>query len=96
MLNFNQIRLLQLVCSIAIAFVLTFSLASSQKVSKFVQGANNQVADKELKITSNGLDKLTKETNFKFQKENWQFFIENKGQWPEEVLYLTRIGGLDA
>ncbi len=24
------------------------------------------------------------------------FFIENKGQWPEEVLYLTRIGGLDA
>ena len=24
------------------------------------------------------------------------FFIENKGQWPDEVLYLTRIGGLDA
>ncbi|MFC2101717.1 SBBP repeat-containing protein [Bacteroidota bacterium] len=24
------------------------------------------------------------------------FFIENQGQWPEEVLYLTRIGGLDA
>jgi hypothetical protein len=25
-----------------------------------------------------------------------QFFIENKGQWPEEVRFLTRIGGLDA
>lgn len=23
-------------------------------------------------------------------------FIENKGQWPDEVLYLTRMGGLDA
>lgn len=25
-----------------------------------------------------------------------QFFIENKGQWPQDVLYLTQIGGLDA
>ncbi|MBX2959109.1 MAG: SBBP repeat-containing protein [Flavobacteriales bacterium] len=25
-----------------------------------------------------------------------QFFIENKGQWAADVLYLTRIGGLDA
>ena len=25
-----------------------------------------------------------------------QYFIENKGQWPVEVLYVTRIGGLDA
>jgi len=25
-----------------------------------------------------------------------QFFIENKGQWDSDVLYLTRIGGLDA
>jgi gliding motility-associated-like protein len=25
-----------------------------------------------------------------------QFFIENKGQWNADVLYLTRIGGLDA
>ncbi len=24
------------------------------------------------------------------------FFAENKGQWPEEVLFLTRIGGMDA
>ena len=29
-------------------------------------------------------------------KVNHQFFIENKGQWPNEVLYLTRINGLDA
>lgn len=26
---------------------------------------------------------------------NSQFFIENKGQWPSEVLYLTQIGGLN-
>ncbi|MCX7769406.1 MAG: MopE-related protein [Flavobacteriales bacterium] len=25
-----------------------------------------------------------------------QFFIENKGQWPQEVLYLARLGGLNA
>ena len=25
-----------------------------------------------------------------------QFFIENKGQWPDEVLFLSQIGGLDA
>ncbi|MCX7769408.1 MAG: SBBP repeat-containing protein [Flavobacteriales bacterium] len=24
------------------------------------------------------------------------FFIENKGQWPQEVLYLARLGGLNA
>jgi Secretion system C-terminal sorting domain/Beta-propeller repeat len=24
-----------------------------------------------------------------------QFFIENKGQWPSEVLYLTQLGGLN-
>lgn len=29
-------------------------------------------------------------------KADKQFFIENKGQWPAEVLYLTRIGDLDA
>ena len=26
---------------------------------------------------------------------DYQFFIENKGQWPNEALYLTRIGGVD-
>ena len=25
-----------------------------------------------------------------------QFFIENKGQWPAEVLFLTQMGGLNA
>jgi len=28
-------------------------------------------------------------------KPDNQFFIENKGQWPEDVLYLCRMGGLD-
>ncbi|MEP6794628.1 MAG: SBBP repeat-containing protein [Saprospiraceae bacterium] len=30
------------------------------------------------------------------QKSDHQFFIENKGQWPNEVHFLTRIDGLDA
>jgi hypothetical protein len=29
------------------------------------------------------------------QKADKQFFIENKGQWHPDVLYLTRMGGLD-
>jgi hypothetical protein len=29
------------------------------------------------------------------QKADKQFFIENKGQWHSDVLYLTRMGGLD-
>jgi hypothetical protein len=29
------------------------------------------------------------------QKAEGQFFIENKGQWHSDVLYLTRMGGLD-
>jgi hypothetical protein len=29
------------------------------------------------------------------QKADKQFFIENKGQWDSDVLYLTRMGGLD-
>jgi hypothetical protein len=29
------------------------------------------------------------------QKSDKQFFIENKGQWDSDVLYLTRMGGLD-
>src|ERR1035437_547237 len=27
---------------------------------------------------------------------NKNFFIENKGQWPEEVKYLARVGGMNA
>lgn len=30
------------------------------------------------------------------QVNNRNFFIENKGQWPEEVKYLTRIGRMNA
>jgi hypothetical protein len=29
------------------------------------------------------------------QKADKRFFIENKGQWHSDVLYLTRMGGLD-
>jgi hypothetical protein len=29
------------------------------------------------------------------QKSDKQFFIENKGQWHSDVLFLTRMGGLD-
>jgi len=29
-------------------------------------------------------------------KNRTSFFIENKGQWPAEVLYLARIGGMNA
>jgi cold shock CspA family protein len=29
------------------------------------------------------------------QKADRQFFIENKGQWHSDVLYLSRMGGLD-
>jgi hypothetical protein len=29
------------------------------------------------------------------QKSDKQFFIENKGQWDSDVLFLTRMGGLD-
>ncbi len=38
----------------------------------------------------------TQQAQEALQKVNRQFFIENKGQWPDEVLFLTRIGGLDA
>ncbi len=30
------------------------------------------------------------------QKLDKQFFIENKGQWPSEVLFMTKKGGLNA
>ena len=42
-------------------------------------------------ININALD-----ANAMLQKQNKQFFIENKGQWASEVLYLTKIGGLNA
>lgn len=36
------------------------------------------------------------DANAMLQKSDKQFFIENKGQWPAEVLYLARMGGHDA
>ena len=36
------------------------------------------------------------DANQMLQKQSKQFFIENKGQWDSEVLYLTKIGGLNA
>ncbi|MBC7412933.1 MAG: SBBP repeat-containing protein [Bacteroidia bacterium] len=35
------------------------------------------------------------QANANLQKNNKQFFIENKGQWPAEVLYLTQMRGLN-
>lgn len=39
---------------------------------------------------------LAQDPNQALQRADRQFFIENKGQWPAEVLFLTRTGGLDA
>ncbi|MEO7923846.1 MAG: SBBP repeat-containing protein [Chitinophagaceae bacterium] len=39
---------------------------------------------------------LTRDAQSSLQKADRQFFIENKGQWPSEVLFMTRINGLDA
>ena len=35
------------------------------------------------------------EAQQKLKNVDSQFFIENKGQWPSEVLYLTQMGGLN-
>ena len=35
------------------------------------------------------------EAQQKLKQVNKQFFIENKGQWPKEVLYLTQSAGLN-
>lgn len=49
-----------------------------------------------LTVTFNGFtqEKQNFSTNSTLQDQS--FFVENKGQWPSEVLYLTRLGGLDA
>ncbi|MCX7745177.1 MAG: SBBP repeat-containing protein [Flavobacteriales bacterium] len=36
------------------------------------------------------------QSNVTLQKVNQPIFIENKGQWHPDVLYLARLGGLDA
>jgi len=40
----------------------------------------------------------TSNTDFQNRLNNVDnpYFIENKGQWPREVLYLTQMGGLNA
>ena len=38
---------------------------------------------------------LNKDVQQKINKIDKQYFIENKGQWPSEVLYLTQHGGLN-
>lgn len=35
-------------------------------------------------------------TDVLHRPENRQHFIENKGQWPAEVLFMTRLNGLNA
>ena len=47
-------------------------------------------------LSSNSHGQSSEQGNVLLGKASQQFFIENKGQWPEEVLYLTRMGGLDA
>lgn len=37
-----------------------------------------------------------KEAQGLLHKNNKQFFIENKGQWPDEVLFMTKTNGMDA
>ncbi len=47
-------------------------------------------------VTMNGQVKNhTNDTQKKLDKISQQYFIENKGQWPEEVLYLTQMKGLN-
>jgi hypothetical protein len=39
---------------------------------------------------------LSADARKKLDHANIGYFIENKGQWPSEVKYLTRIGGMNA
>ena len=38
---------------------------------------------------------LNTDAKQKLNNLNQQYFIENKGQWPNEVLYLTQMRGLN-
>jgi hypothetical protein len=51
------------------------------------------VASASLVFAQSGLQNLNAEQAL--QKADKQFFVENKGQWHPDVLYLTRMGGLD-
>lgn len=47
-------------------------------------------------VTAQGqVGKLNEDAQQKLNNVDKQFFIENKGQWPSEVLYLTQMGGLN-
>lgn len=43
-----------------------------------------------------GKEEIRSEGRNLMQKQRKLFFIENKGQWHEDVLFLCRLGGLDA
>ena len=43
-----------------------------------------------------GNSTINKDAQESLSNVDKQFFIENKGQWNSDVLYLTKIGGLDA
>jgi hypothetical protein len=46
--------------------------------------------------TVNGqINNLNNNAQQKLKNINQQYFIENKGQWPNEVLYLTQMNGLN-
>ena len=43
-----------------------------------------------------GIITNTHASNRLVQRVDKSFFIENKGQWDEEVLFLAKIGGMNA
>ncbi|GAB4494148.1 MAG: hypothetical protein OHK0045_24900 [Raineya sp.] len=49
-----------------------------------------------LSIALAHLQAQSQDANTALQKADKRFFIENKGQWHSDVLYLCRMGGLDA
>ena len=48
-----------------------------------------------LLFLSTSMDCMSGE-NFNLNKSTGSVFIENKGQWPDEVLFLARMNGMDA
>lgn len=46
-------------------------------------------------ITQGKSNTTNEDVQQKLDNVDKQFFIENKGQWPHEVLYLTQMGGLN-
>jgi hypothetical protein len=46
-------------------------------------------------ILLGSLNGFAQDANEALKKVDKQFFIENKGQWDREVLYMTKMGGLN-